>query len=209
MSALWDFLPGFISAGVNTGKGNKCTAVCETGDIPDLSHKLGAKGWTDPVHRHDGGIFRQGGCCLIHLLAEGFHRSGCCVQHRHSLTHQHPGVVIFGEYRNQVRGETVYFLRFFGTEVIPSASAPVSVVFRKGIQGLAADTVHMPVGMDYFWLLSLRVGLSKKALAPGQVCSMRAMRLFFMAVFSLPVQSTGYHTNAGGFNLHKTNVANE
>lgn len=148
MSALWDFLPGFISAGVNTGKGSKCTAVCETDDIPDLSHKLGAKGWTDPVHRHDGGIFRQGGCCLIHLLAEGFHRSGCCVQHRHSLTYQHPGVVIFGEYRNQVRGETVYFLRFFGTEVIPSASAPVSVVFRKGIQGLAADTVHMPVGMD-------------------------------------------------------------
>lgn len=137
-----------FSARVNTGKDSKCTTVCETGDISDLSHKLRVKGGTAPVHRYDDGIFRQGGCCLIHLLTEGFHRSGCCVQHRHSLTYQHLGVVIFGEYRNQARGETVYFLRFFRTEVIPFASASVPVVFRKSIRGFATDTVHMPVGMD-------------------------------------------------------------
>lgn len=28
-------------------------------------------------------------------------------------------------------------------------------------------------------------------------------------IYSLPVQSTGYHTNAFGFNLRKTNAANE
>ena len=28
-------------------------------------------------------------------------------------------------------------------------------------------------------------------------------------IYPLPIQSTGYHTNAGGFNLRKTNAANE
>ncbi len=76
-----------------------------------------------------GGTLNQ----AVHFQAKGFHGFGCGVQHCHSLPYQHFCVVILWKYGNQVRRETVDFLRLVCTEVIAFASALALVMLCKGI----------------------------------------------------------------------------
>src|SRR5699024_3521325 len=56
--------------------------------------------------------------------------------------------VIFWKYSDQIRRSLIDLFRLWGTKVITVAFAPLLVMFRKGLQRLAAYTVHMPVGVD-------------------------------------------------------------
>ena len=62
--AFLDVLSGIVPAETNTCKSSQCPTVCKTGHIPDLSHELGAKSWTNTVHCYNDGIFWQPGSCF-------------------------------------------------------------------------------------------------------------------------------------------------
>ena len=65
-----------------------------------------------------------------------------------SLPDQYLCAIIFREHGDKVFGCSVYPFCFVSAEVIAFSLAPVLIVLGKGIERSAADTVHMPVGMD-------------------------------------------------------------
>ena len=54
-----DVIINATTGGINTGKSCNGASVCKTDHIPNLCHKLRAKGIPHTAHSHDNGIFRQ------------------------------------------------------------------------------------------------------------------------------------------------------
>ena len=100
--ALAFVISGFIRTGIYAGKGRQSAPVLKASNIPDLSNELRPQRGADAVHRHDNRILWELRGHLVHLDPKRFHCLRDDIKHGYCLTDQQLGVVILGEYGDQI-----------------------------------------------------------------------------------------------------------
>ena len=138
----------FIWTGIYTGKSRQSSSVIKACNISNLCNELGSKRGADTIHLHDDRVLRELRCHLIHLDPKRLHGLRCNVQHGDCLADQQFGVVILGEYRDEISGCKIDFFCLRCAEIVVLLLTPVFVVLSEDFKGFAANAIYMLIGVD-------------------------------------------------------------